>query len=249
MKLGLHKVWDGIRLIKQSVLLVIEHPVLLVYGICSFIISSLISLVVFLSGITLFYTSTNNAEVSPTFFISMFLFIILVTCVSLFFLACLAHHAMQILHNELHSVRETINAVVSRLKPLSLWCIFKIALNMPWMATVLLFGNSYLTFFISITALWFIIVAAISYVTSLVLIILATEQTGIIAAVKRSYRLVTDFFMFFLGIFVIFTFFGFNKGPLSTLVEHLGMLTYTIFYYEYYVKPKRELAGILYPNV
>lgn len=241
MELGLHKVWDGLKLIKQSVLLVVAHPVLLVYGICSFIISSLISLVAFLIGISLFYTSMNNAGVGSTFFLSLFVLVALITCVSLFFLACLVHHAMHILQNEPHSVRETINAVVRRLKPLSFWCIFKIVTSTTSVAALMLFGNVYLSFFISITALWFVIVAVINYVTSLVLIILATEQTDIIAAVKRSYRLVSDFFMFFIGLFLIFALFG-SKGPLSTFIEQLGMLTYTIFYYEYYVRTKSELT-------
>lgn len=249
MEFNIDKLLHGLKLIKQSVQLVIAHPVLLVYSVCSFVISSLISLLVIFIGFGVVATSITITSIQnpSTFLLSMFILTVLLTGVSLFFLACLAHHAMHILQNELHTVKETIHGVSQRLPKLSLWCIFKVIISIPWVMISILFGNFTVTFFSVTTIVWFVIVAIISYLTSLVLVILATEQTGIIAAVKRSYRLVVEYWMIFIGVFLIFHVLRFMV--LNILIDQFAMLTYTIFYYEYYARPKPELAEMFYPDI
>lgn len=228
------KIINGLQLIKQSVLLVIAHPVLLLYSVCSFALSSLIILLAMLIvGIS--HTSIINAQTASSFFLPVCILIALLTCVNLFFFACLAHHAMHKLKKETHGFKDTLRDVIYKLPTLSIWFAFKICLYIFWILIPIYIPLTVVTIAVS----WSI-ATIIGYVTSLVLPILATEKTGVIAAVKRSCRLATDYFMVLIGIFLIFSLFG-STNLLSIFVQQLEVLTYTIFYYDYYIKREHKL--------
>lgn len=260
MELGLHRVWHGLRLIKRSVELVIANPVLLVYGICSFVISYCLNLIFFHVKENLLLGSYEaSAQVISDVYARIgfcsWILTSVSTCFTFFFLACLAHHVMHILQHDLNTVKESFAGVMRRWAPLTLWILFQISMRFfGSIIKALVFLPSYAKYSIAVQ-LWVIIVCLVSYLTSLVLPIIATEQTGIIVAIKRSCGLVYRFFMQLIGVFLVFSlaqivaYTYMESTALLVVVKHLEVLTYTIFYYEYYARPKPELAELFYPDV
>ena len=260
MELGLERMWHGLMLIKRSVLFFVSNPILLIYGICSFAISYGLNLMFLHVKENLLAGSYEaSAQVISDVYarigVCNLLFTSISTGFTLFFLACLAHHAMHILQHDLHSVKETFAGVMRRWAPLALWILFQLSMRFGGLIIKgLVVLPNYAQYSTAVT-LWVILVCVISYLTSLVLPIIATEQTGIIVAIKRSCQLVWQFFIILIGIFFIFSlaqivaYAYMHSAALLIVVKHLEVLTYTIFYYEYYARPKPELAGIFYPDV
>lgn len=255
-----NKIGQGFKLIKQSLMFVIAHPILLVYGVCSFIISHALLMAFRASPYNIeshldaiannpdYYKSYETVLLSETYaqynqYYAAFRMIIIF--IMLFFLACLAHHAMNILKKEAHGIAATIKGVVRRFPTLSVWFMFKIIISKFFISFLLPHRvmNTFVFFF------W-VIVVLIHYLTSLVLPILATEKVGLIPALKRSYRLVMNYWMTFIGIFLVFDLLAsVDILVVNICVEHLCILTYTIFYYEYYARPKPELTDIFSHDV
>lgn len=260
MELGLERMWHGLMLIKRSVELVVANPILVIYGICSFVISYCLNLMFLHVKENLLLGSYEaSAQVISDVYarigVCSLIFTCIATCFTLFFLACLAHHAMHILQHELHSIKETFAGVMRRWAPLSAWILIQFGIRFFGLAIRgLVVLPNYAKYSIAVQ-LWVILVCVISYLTSLVLPIIATEQTGIIVAIKRSCYLVWQFFIIFIGIFFIFSlaqivaYKYMQSTALLIVVKHLEVLTYTIFYYEYYARPKPELAELFYPDV
>lgn len=248
MDFSLHNVMRGLKLIPQSIRLVMAHPVLLIYGICSFVISYVLLMAFRASSYSMeshYYKKYETVLLSDTkaqFDQYYAVFMILITLISLFFLACLAHHAMHKLQNETHGFTDTLRDVIYKLPKLGIWFAFVIILRV---CVFLFLSKSGM-----LTILSLIVIAIVSYVTSLVLPILSTEETGLITAIKRSYRLVVEYWISFIGVFLLFHLLGFTSNlAINIFVGQLAVLTYTIFYYEYYARPKPELAGLFYPDV
>lgn len=260
MELGLERMWHGLMLIKRSVLFVMSNPILLIYGICSFAISyglNLMFLHVKENLLTGSYQASAQviSDVYARIGVCNLLFTSISTGFTLFFLACLAHHAMHILQHELHSVKETFAGVMRRWAPLALWILFQLSMRFFGLGIRGLIVLPKYTNYTIAVPLWTMLVCIISYFMSLVLPIIATEQTGIIVAIKRSCHLVWQFFIQFIAIFFVFSiaqiiaYAYMHSTALLIVVKHLEVLTYTIFYYEYYARPKPELAELFYPDV
>lgn len=270
MESGLHKVGDGLKLIQQSVRLVITYPVLLVYGVCSSIIAYAIKFAFesspysIVSNLSMLMDAQASSEQKMQFWTTHSYFQLaqfsLLTFIGIFFLACLAHHAMHKLKKESHGCKETLRDILYKLPKLFVWFAFIfVVYHYPFRMVWQLFWAHYpLPAWVVVYCMIMILLV---YVTSLVLPILATEPIGVIAAFKRSYQLVSRYLMVFIGIFLLFNmlilvckyvvitmppskffmygygkFFMYGYDALLIFVRHLEILTYTIFYYDYYAK-------------
>lgn len=250
MKQCLKSVWHGLTLIPQSLRLAIKQPILLVYATLSCAIRQAVRIVFeaspysMKSNLAMLMDSQTSIEQVVNFWTNytyyQFARIVVLTLIGLFFLACLAHHAMHKLKHEAHGFKDTLRDVLYKLPKLLVWFTFIIIIYYYPMGILWNFLRSKPPFNPHI-AFYCTVIAFVLYMTSFVLPILATEKTGIIAAFKRSAYLASRFSMAFIGIFLIFTaamvvcnFVKYNM--VLIFVQHLEMLTYTIFYYDYYVK-------------
>lgn len=233
--LALKKITHGLSLIRQAIQLLIAHPVLLVYG----------SVIV----LNVFFALTRSSTVPVYNIIS----ILLLLLVNFFALACLCHHTMHILQQELHGVRDTIVDVTKKSAKLLIWFGMQFILKFFGSLSmgVLLEKNNLGIHSYSMLALAMLFMlgfAVITFYIALVLVILATEPTGIVTAIQRSCRLVATYCQVFLGIFLVFflsdvlSFWLFPS--LMMVIEYIRYVTYTIFYYEYYARSRPDLASM-----
>lgn len=238
--LALKKVTHGLSLIRQAIQLLIAHPILLVYG----------SVIV----LNVFFALTRSSTVPVYNIVS----ILLLLLVNFFALACLCHHTMHILQQEMHGVRDTIVDVAKRAGKLSVWFGMQFILKFVGSLSmgVLLEKNNlgiHAYSMLALAVLFMLGFAVITFYIALVLVILATEETDIVVAIKRSCRLVSDYILVFLGIFLVF----FLSDVLSfwllpsvmMVIEYIRYVTYTIFYYEYYARPRPDLASMYSQDV
>lgn len=235
MNLIINKLVHGLGLIKRSAQLAFAHPILFVYGA-----------VILTTGIG-FMIRFNTV---PWFNVVYFF---LLAIIDFFALACLCHHAMHILQQELHGFKDTLVDIAMMAGKLFLWFIvqFVLALLVSISTTVMKeqqFSG------LSVGALLLLLcVTVINFYTALVFPILAIEEnTGIITAIKRSYTIVMAYAMIFLSIFITFfiasTISLYLLPGFAEIVEYFRLLTYTVFYYEYYARPRPELASAFYPD-
>ncbi len=230
MTLIFRKFLHGIQLVIRSVQLVIAHPVLLVYSACA------------LGGVLLINTLRVPIMSSTTLYEMLSSLVLLISRegVQLFFFACSAHHAMHILAHEVTGIQETVCAVVQCLPQLAIWLIFLVIAQL-----------------ITTYPLW--THQGFSLADALLVPLLAMGQTSLALAIERAWSLVEQFFAVCLSIMVLFVgscFLIAQIGQYSLysflgifILQSLNILTFTIFYFEHYVRPKPELMDIFSPDI
>lgn len=232
------KMLHGATFVKDAMQLLINRPVLLIYPA---VLALLLITTVFIT-FPYFKQLTFDGTYSTSHLFLLLVLPSIISAIQIFLLACMAHHAMHILQGEINSIPETIRGVARRFVQLLLWCIIilvyqRLAVTTVDISTVL---------------------------SSLVLPIIATENTGVFTALKRICILVWQYAAVFSGAFIVLLsisivqlllmrIFGSPQViatyTLDGLVGSLYVLTFTIFYFEYYARPRPELADIFTPDI
>lgn len=254
MMLIARKLLHGATFVRDSIQLIINNPVVLIYSVATFIINVAISFVTFPYFRELIQ---GNASSGMEFFL-LRLVPALMTGVSIFFLACIAHHGMHLLQGELTSIQETLRGVVRRLLQIIVWLL----IVLTYQYLVIKFGFKLLQCqdLVCINSLLYrSLIGVVTISSSLVLPIIATENTNVVVALQRVIVLVWRYFAVFLGAFIalflinvvensivgLFTSYqAIAEYLLNILISPLSILTYTIFYFQYYARPRPELADI-----
>lgn len=241
-----HKVAYGVRIVDASTTLLWENPILWLYGALAFVINE-----------TLLF-SAQGFQYNLVVYVSSVL--------TTFFALCIAHHAMRLIRYQKVTIRGTFTAIAQRYQQVIPWLLFILLVSRTTL-TAFFTEKNHLT-----AALAFIFII-IRLGTRLAEPIIATEHGSFVRALYRSLYLVwRNLCTYISAMFCMIAFCLLLELPFTILcmiVEHtlpiawaapiahliitlasiliwpLAIVTWTMFYYEFYVRPELELAEIL----